>query len=229
MNSRISLTCFFLLTGLGGGSLTLASGCSPAAEPLPRGTTHYAIAFPTRSDLVGEGRCTTGYGGIGSGDYRELGTVPEIPRSGTEQLPTELGTPVIHTKEAPNSGGRFEVDCSVSSSGGSFDINARLEGPNSSPNRPVEGGLARIIVNGSIDAATGRGSGSVIVTATQNVTPNEPCELRALTRQDDASQFLLSEGEAAFIFLCPNAEGSLDSPGSVCETRGTVVVERCSN
>lgn len=228
MDPRISLTCFFFLTGTGGSALTLVSGCSPAAEPLPRATTHYAVAFPTRSDLVGAGSCTTGYGGIGSGAHTDINTVPELPRSGTDQLPTGLGTPVIHTKEAPNDGGRFEVECSVSASDGSFDIRARLEGPNSAPNRPIEGGTARLIVNGSIDASTGRGDGSVTVTATQTVTPNEPCEFRALTQQNDASQYQLGQGKAAFIFLCPNASGSLDSPGSVCETRGTVVIERCS-
>ncbi len=192
------------------------AGCSPPADPIAKASAHYLVDFP-QSAGVG-GACNgTAQAAIASDESNTA----DLPLAQSEILPTDFGHLVSNGRE--NS-----ISCTVQRVSDGYNISMYLAGPNVSPTAGSAIGETRLRISNAFIGDDGVGTGRVVVNTTnvQQVSPNLPCQLRAIPDPQDSSLFQMREGEARFVFVCPDTTSSLDD-FSTCETRGTVWVDDC--
>lgn len=212
-------------------SLTLLVSCSAQPDPIGRGGAHFQIDEPLAADLRDKTCGAPGVGGIGSpkaeSDATKAGP-PDLPTPGSDAQPFNMGSKVTDGQRAGVSG-NYQVDCTITGKN-SYTIDAHLVGPNTSTYAPKNSGETSISLSGTIDAATGLGSGEVYVRTTETgqviPAPNRKCSLRVLTNKSDASIFLIKPGSVDLTFVCEETTPN-NSTFSRCETRGTVTLDDC--
>jgi hypothetical protein len=208
------------------------SACSPAADPVGRGGFHFKVDNPLSSDLLDQGfNCAVpGVGGIGSpkpeNDTARPGP-PDLPVAGSDTQPVNMGSKVTDGQKAGTSGS-YRVQCTVKGSSTYTVEITDLLGPNTSEFAASTSGETSLRMTGSINAATGEGTGKVYVrtTETNAVSPNTNCTLKVLTDEDDASSFRVKRGSVDMTFVCPDNTPAT-AQLSRCETRGTITLDDC--
>lgn len=215
-------------------SLSVLSACSPPSDPTAHGGTHFRVASPQLSSLRDQGfTCSTpGIGGIGSPRPDEVTGEegpPQLPTAGSDIQPTYMGSQVFDGQKAGTSS-LYEVDCMVKGSK-NYSIDLAIVGPNSSEFANDAIGETRIRLSGTIDGATGTGSGMVYVRTTQtgnvNPTTGANCSLRVLTDPQDATKFRIKPGAVDLTFECQDTTPAI-ADLSRCLTLGTVTVDHCA-
>lgn len=218
-----------LLTPLAIPALLLLAQCSPVAPPLARGSAHFRTKVPL--DAEPGTTCTASYGGIGQGTM-----VPDLPGSGSLNT---LGTMVVDGEQSAQANVPYEIECKISGAG-DLTFSGSLAGPNTSPFLTTAGSGTNISVSGTINGATGTGSGEVsfFTTSTLAVSPKEgtfcefhatPSPLKACSNQTCLGNEMPADyGGFAVTFYCPDMNMGAAGIAADCEADGTVVLDRCT-
>ncbi len=215
-------------------AVSVLSACSPPADPIGRGAAHFAVDDPLASDLRdAKFTCAVpGIGGIGAPGEDPTrpkpGFPPDLPTRGSTVQPVNMGRKVADGEKAGDFGS-YRVECKVSGKN-SFSIEIDLAGPNASEFAPSTSGEAALRLVGSVDGATGVGTGQVYVRTTETAAirpnPEKTCSLQVLTDSNDASIYRVEPGKVDLTFVCEDNTPTT-AEFSRCETRGTVTVENC--
>lgn len=210
---------------MGAGGSAGTGGAPPAP---PRGAAHVRVKS-----------CLSAYSGIGSESVSGSGIgVPDVPISQTPSNNT--GGLVPDGTVSESYGGTYEVDCRVTGDG-FLNVEAMLAGPNTSPAAADPGSPANVSLTGTIDTASGIGSGRVSFynSSSLDVTTSDgtACELSAsplplhVCSDTNCTGDSREPGETGKIWLqfeCLDVQtGAVIAPSGGCEADGTIVMERC--
>lgn len=210
-------------------ALSLIASCSAQPDPIARGGVHFQVDEPLIAELRDKSCGVPGIGGIGApraeSDTARVGP-PDLPTAGSDVQPTQMGSKVSDGQRA-GVVGNYQVTCTVKGKN-TYSVELEIVGPNTSPYASKNSGETSVVMNGTIDAATGLGKGDVYVrtTETGRINPNRECDLRVLRSNSDASLFAIKPGSVDLTFVCEEATPT-KSVFSRCETRGTITLDDC--